>query len=191
MVRCIYDSDMMDNLKYAYDHGHQLASHTWHHKNLSTLSWDQLHDEMWRVEQALQRIVGVNPAFMRPPYGEYNDQVLQISGARGQKVVIWDFDNGDTAGLSAAQSKGRYKDLVSKHPKNVLTLNHETHNTTVYDVIPYAIQKLRDAGYQFATVAECFGGDPYQSVAGPHTKDCSDDIECENYYRDPGRAQTR
>jgi hypothetical protein len=25
-------------------------------------------------------------------YGNYNDQVLDVSGARGQSVVIWDFE---------------------------------------------------------------------------------------------------
>ncbi|KAK0469487.1 carbohydrate esterase family 4 protein [Desarmillaria tabescens] len=89
---CIYDQAEMDRVKYVYNAGHQVASHTWSHSDLTTLTWDQIHDEMWRVEQALQRIVGVVPAFMRPPYGNYNDLVLQASYIRGQKVVLWDFE---------------------------------------------------------------------------------------------------
>ncbi|KAG8792706.1 Carbohydrate esterase 4 protein [Ceratobasidium sp. 428] len=73
---CIYDADNIKRVKYAYDKGHQIASHTWAHKDLTTLTWDQVHDEMWRVEQALQRIAGVVPAFMRPPYGNYNGEQL-------------------------------------------------------------------------------------------------------------------
>lgn len=38
---CIYDADEMKRVKYAYDHGHQVASHTWAHKDLTTLTWDQ------------------------------------------------------------------------------------------------------------------------------------------------------
>lgn len=65
---CIYDADEQKRVKYAYDHGHQVASHTWAHKDLTTLTWDQsklsyyfplniplkditVHDEMWRVER--------------------------------------------------------------------------------------------------------------------------------------------
>ena len=29
---------------------------------------------------------------MRPPYGNYNQMVLDASGIRGQGVVIWDFE---------------------------------------------------------------------------------------------------
>lgn len=38
---CIYDQANADRVKYAYNHGHQLASHTWAHKDLTTLNWDQ------------------------------------------------------------------------------------------------------------------------------------------------------
>uniref|UniRef100_A0A0W0G5K7 Putative carbohydrate esterase family 4 protein n=1 Tax=Moniliophthora roreri TaxID=221103 RepID=A0A0W0G5K7_MONRR len=104
---CIYDQDASYQVKFAYSQGHQVASHTWRHADLSQLSWDEIHDEMWRVESAhklafslviimaLSRIVGVTPAFMRPPFGSYNDQVLDASGLRGQDVVIWDFDSHD------------------------------------------------------------------------------------------------
>ncbi|KAF5363184.1 hypothetical protein D9758_008334 [Tetrapyrgos nigripes] len=83
--------------------------------------------KMWRVEQALQRILGVNPAFMRP---SYNDLVLQASAVRGQKVVIWDFDDGDSTGSPPDESKADYDQLVSKHPNTVIALNHETYDYT-------------------------------------------------------------
>lgn len=35
---CIYDATSAASLKNAYDHGHQVASHTWSHKDLTTLS---------------------------------------------------------------------------------------------------------------------------------------------------------
>ena len=33
---------------------------------------------------ALQRIIGVQPAWVRPPYGALNDQVIAAANARGQ-----------------------------------------------------------------------------------------------------------
>ena len=38
---CIYNTDAVNRVKYAYNHGHQVASHTWAHKDLTTLTWDQ------------------------------------------------------------------------------------------------------------------------------------------------------
>jgi peptidoglycan/xylan/chitin deacetylase (PgdA/CDA1 family) len=168
---CIYNTNAVNRVKYAYSHGHQVASHTWAHKDLTTLTWDQIHDEMWRVEQALVRITGAYPAFMRPPYGNYNDQVLDASGIRGQSVVIWDFDSQDSLGASPQTSKNLYDGVIGRHPSNILALNHETIETTAHQVLPYAIQKLQAAGYQLVTLAECLGMPAYQSVVAPGTRD--------------------
>ncbi|TRM64700.1 carbohydrate esterase family 4 protein [Schizophyllum amplum] len=170
---CIYDQDLVDGLKYAYSQGHQLASHTWSHSDLTTLTWDQIHDEMWRVEEALQKIVGATPAFMRPPYGNYNDQVLSASYVRGQSVVYWSFDSGDSTGTPPDESNGMYDGLVGEHPGGIIALNHETYDTTAYQVLPHAIQDLQSAGYNLVTVAECMGMEPYQNFQDPGERDDS------------------
>jgi len=170
---CIYDADNQKRVKYAYDKGHQIASHTWSHADLTTLTWDQVHDEMWRVEQALTRIAGVVPAFMRPPYGNYNDNVRNVAGARGQSLAIWDFDSQDSIGATPAQSEALYDQVLAQHPSNILALNHEVYETTAHQVVPYAIAKLQAAGYKLVTLAECLGMEPYQSVGTPQTPDSS------------------
>ncbi|KAF9457977.1 carbohydrate esterase family 4 protein [Collybia nuda] len=166
-IGCIYSEDNVKRVKYAYDNGHQLASHTWAHKDLSTLTWDQIHDEMWRVEQALQRITGAYPAFMRPPYGNYNNLVLDASGIRGQSVVIWDFDSEDSRGASVARQKSLYNEIANRRPSTILALNHEVHASSVFETLPYAIQRLQSAGYKLVTLAECLGKPAYQSVGAP------------------------
>ncbi|KAJ7882275.1 carbohydrate esterase family 4 protein, partial [Mycena leptocephala] len=168
---CIYDADEQKRVKYAYDHGHMIASHTWSHKDLTTLTSNQIHDEMWRVEQALQRIIGVTPAFMRPPYGNYNNLVRQVSYLRNQSLVIWDFDSGDSTGSTVAQSEALYNGVVSSHPNTLLALNHETYETTAHQVLPYAISKLKGAGYKLVSLATCLGLQPYHRVTTPGTPD--------------------
>jgi len=166
---CIYAPQNVENIKLAYSQGHQIASHTWAHKNLSSLTFDQIHNEFWKVEQALQRIVGVTPAFARPPYGAYNNLVRQVSAQRGQKLALWDFDSGDTTGATPAQSKQMYKDAAAKHPSNILSLMHEIKEATAYDVLPFAITVLKQAGYKLVTLADCLGVQPYQKIAAPQT----------------------
>ena len=40
-------------------------------------------------------------------------------------------------------------------------------DSSVYDVLPYAIAKLQIAGYRLVTVAECLGEEPYQYRRAP------------------------
>jgi len=162
---CIYDPAQVANLQLAYADGHQIASHTWAHKDLTTLTWDQIHDEMYRVELAMQRIVGASPALMRPPYGSYNDLVREASKIRNQSLVLWDFDSGDSTGATTAQSNALYDSLAQQHPNNVLALNHETYSPTVHTILPHAYADLKAKGYKFVTVAECLNVKPYQWTA--------------------------
>jgi peptidoglycan/xylan/chitin deacetylase (PgdA/CDA1 family) len=164
---CIYSADNVKRVKYAYSKGHQVASHTWSHADLTKLSWDRNHNEFWRMEQALMRIVGVKPAFIRPPYGKYNNLVRQVAAVRGQKLVTWDFDCGDSVGVSPSQSKQRYTNIANAHPSTLLALNHEVYERTAHDVVPHAISVLKAKGYRLVTVAECLGLPAYQSVGSP------------------------
>ncbi|KZV87801.1 glycoside hydrolase/deacetylase [Exidia glandulosa HHB12029] len=155
---CIYDDSRIAAVKALYAAGHELGGHTWSHANMSSLTWDKMHNEMWKVEEALIRIVGVNPALFRPPYGEYNNLALSAIAARNQSAIMWDFDSGDSSGKTPAQTNALYDTLASKKPSSVLTLNHSTYNTTAKQTIPHALEVLSKRGYKFVTVSQCLGG---------------------------------
>ncbi|KAG9048544.1 Carbohydrate esterase 4 protein [Tulasnella sp. UAMH 9824] len=169
---CIYSTANEQRLKTAYNAGHQVASHTWGHLDWTTLSNDQLRSEMTKTDTALTKILGVKPAFVRSPYGNYNSASREVAAANGQDIVIWDFDSGDSVGKSAQQSKAEYDKVANQRPSTILTLNHETYETTAHDVLPYALQKLQAKGYNFVTVAECLGGkNPYLTKTTPGKRD--------------------
>ena len=130
--RCIYAEESVAHVKFPCSQGHQIGSHTWVHKNLSTLTSKQVNSEMARTEQAIQRLIGVQVAFTRPPYGEYNNIVRQVAVNRNQKLVNWSFDSGDSIGATPAESNAAYDKLVKDHPSSVLALNHEVYSTFLF-----------------------------------------------------------
>ncbi|KAK0468623.1 carbohydrate esterase family 4 protein [Armillaria novae-zelandiae] len=170
---CLYGDTERAAIQYAYSKGHQIASHTWGHKDLATLNSTDLEHEFALTDTALEKILGVKVAFMRPPFGSYNPSVLQVAAAHQQSVVIWDFDSGDSVGETAANSEKDYDALVGKHPSTILTLNHETVQNTSTTVIPHALDELVLAGYRLVTVAECLGRPPYLSSTKPSAQDAS------------------
>ncbi|KAG8891262.1 Carbohydrate esterase 4 protein, partial [Tulasnella sp. 408] len=170
---CIYSRENEMRLKAALAAGHQIASHTWRHADLANLDRDEVKSEMTQLDDALVKILGVKPAFVRPPYGSYNDLCRQVAQENGQSIVQWDFDSGDSAGASASQIEDAYQDIVQRHPSTILTLNHETYETTV-QALNNALETLTGAGYRLVTVAECLGGlDPYVSRTVPAVRDAS------------------
>ncbi|KAG8909930.1 Carbohydrate esterase 4 protein, partial [Tulasnella sp. 408] len=171
--QCIYSPENEMRLKNAYAAGHQLASHTWSHLDWVTLSDDELLLEMTRTDDALTKIVGVKPAFVRPPFGSYNDASVEVAKSNGQTIAIWDFDSLDSDGVTSPdESVTLYQNVAAQKPTSILTLNHETSESTARRVLPYAMGVLSAQGYSFVTVAECLGGlAPYQTVAEPQVRD--------------------
>ncbi|KAJ6473636.1 carbohydrate esterase family 4 protein [Mycena vitilis] len=164
---CIYNPDRMADVKHAYTAGHMIASHSWSHAHLIPLSTAQVQDTMFRMEEAFSRILGIKPAFMRPPYGEYNGEIQSIASARGQNLALWDWDTGDADGNSTAQSEAVYNDVVNGHLKHAVILEHEIEKTTATTLVGYALKLFKSKGYNLVTLAQCVGQNPYQAVGAP------------------------
>jgi len=174
---CIYNyQTQISNGFYA---GHLMASHTWSHANLATLTWDQIHDELWKVELAFIRFFGAIPRFFRPPYGSYNDLVIAALINRGyQGMFLWNFDLGDwqTNPPSLQSEKNAYNALSTSQP--VLALNHETYSQTSNQLVPWLVPAMKNKGWnlQTATICTGFSGgwwDWYTWVSPPGHRDNS------------------
>ncbi|KAF9577601.1 hypothetical protein BGW38_007088, partial [Lunasporangiospora selenospora] len=61
---CIYDAAVQSTLKRAIKDGHQIASHTWSHPDLTTLSVSAIQTEMIRLENSIMEVLGVKPRYM-------------------------------------------------------------------------------------------------------------------------------
>ncbi|KAF9343235.1 chitin deacetylase, partial [Mortierella sp. AD094] len=64
-----------DTVKREVAEGHHLASHTWSHHALTTLSNEQIVAEMKWTEKAVMDATGLKLKYMRPPYGDINNRV--------------------------------------------------------------------------------------------------------------------
>ncbi|KAJ7075190.1 carbohydrate esterase family 4 protein [Mycena belliarum] len=168
---CIYDSDVVDRLRYTFMAGHQIASHTWSHPNLKKLSANKITEEIVRLDTALLAILGIRTNFMRPPYGNYNTLVRQTAADQNKTLITWDWDSGDSVGESYQDSETDYDKIVAEHPTTLLALNHETEKNTAHYLVEYAVTKLLDAGYKLVTVAECLDLPLYASQGPFGTRD--------------------
>lgn len=122
--------------------GHQVASHTWDHKDLTTLDEAGITSELTQIEDALQSIIGVKPAYLRPPYYAYNDQVLSILASLGYSIVTSDIDTLDWS------SEVNAPDVFQTGLNNggSLTLCHDPLPETVSNLVPYIINAVKAKG---------------------------------------------
>ncbi|KAG0257717.1 chitin deacetylase [Mortierella polycephala] len=85
-----------ETVKREVTEGHHLASHTWSHHALTTLSNEQIVAEMKWTEKAVMAATGLRLKYMRPPYGDINNRVRFVLKKLGYIPVDWTGDEFDT-----------------------------------------------------------------------------------------------
>ncbi|KAG0151913.1 hypothetical protein CROQUDRAFT_71226 [Cronartium quercuum f. sp. fusiforme G11] len=149
---CIYDHASL--LVERFRAGHLLGSHTWGHVLLSGASYGQIHIQLELLETAFIMILGVKPLWFRPPFGVYNDLVLEVLAERGYKgLVMWSKDT-----LDADSQRPSFEEIIeaySNYPNQTNVLSHEIVETTVREVAPVVIPELKARGLKLVTISEC------------------------------------
>lgn len=153
--------------------GHQVASHTWSHADLNTLSAAQITAEMQKLDYAYQLILGKAPLYMRPPYGNYKSSVLNTLTSLGYRVAtIWNVDTNDwKTPNDMTKPKAVYNAIAkgSALEQTVLSLQHDSQQKTVADLAPFIISWAQARNLKLVTVAQCLGdtGPAYRQVTIP------------------------
>lgn len=127
--------------------GHEVASHTPYHNQLTRLVFSQIRAEAIEMDRIFNEILGHVPPFTRPPYGSYN---VTVGEALGQPMILWSIDPRDWADRNASIVCSR---VTSAAFDGAIILVHDIHASTV-DAVPCIIDNLRAQGYKFLTVSE-------------------------------------
>lgn len=140
-------SKYADTLKRAHNMGNEIGSHTYDHSDLTKLKNGELMKQIEKTNQEVEKVIGVPPSLMRPPYGSYNDKV---KAAAGVPVVTWSVDTLDWK----YRDKNKVCDAIVKNAKDgAIVLMHDLYSSTVDGAI-MAMDKLQHEGYAFVTVSE-------------------------------------
>lgn len=144
-----------------YREGHQIASHTWSHQDLSTLDLAGFNREMYYNEQAINNILGLFPTYMRPPYLSCDATCQTRAANLGYHVIQTDLDTLDWDNDSEAKigiAKANFDNALNGRTpsqSSFLPLTHDNHYWTVYSLAEYMLQRMQREGYAGVTVGTC------------------------------------
>ncbi|WJL94986.1 polysaccharide deacetylase family protein [Microbacterium sp. ET2] len=141
-----------DALRRMRDEGHEIANHTWNHPSLPSLTDEQVAAQLRDTSAAIQSVVGTRPTSFRPPYGEYDQNVLRIAGL---PAILWDVDTFDYQRPEIDTLIARAVD--APRPGSIV-LMHDIHPGTAAAAAA-TYDGLLDRGFSLVTVTQIFEGD--------------------------------
>ena len=157
-----------DIIQRVLDEGHQIGSHTQGHKNLATLTEDQIRYQLDSFETTMAHYTGQTGYMLRPPFGGCDARVLALAGV---PVIHWTID---PAAGHTVPAETMAETIIREARDGAIVLMHDTTAANV-EATALAIDALHDQGYEFVTVQELFrlkGVTPepgvlYRSVENP------------------------
>lgn len=137
-----------DIIKNESREGHEVSSHTWDHKDLTTLTKEEQRDEILSAHNLVTRLTGKGIPYYRPPYGSFNKTTVSLSDLN---ILLWSVDTNDWKLVN--DSSGVVQNAVSTAHDGAIILLHDIHPWSVNAVIDI-IKELRKQNYIFVTVSD-------------------------------------
>ena len=162
----------------AANEGHEIANHSYTHRDLEELSEDEIREEVLRTDRAI-RDAGAEPLpLLRPPYGHWDGpggKVATAAASVGYAIVTWTYSPTD---YLADADTIRARVLDNLHPDAIILLHDGSSNAPeMIAALPAIIDGAREQGYCFGLLDDGGGvvppappevEEPERPDEGPH-----------------------
>ncbi|MGF7060866.1 polysaccharide deacetylase family protein [Brassicibacter mesophilus] len=144
-----------ETLKMVADEGHEIGNHTYSHVDVSKISKDRVEHEIEGTQKIINEVTGRQSELIRPPFGFYNENLLNIASKNNLTIVLWS-PHQDSNDWSNPGVRNIIKSILSNIENGDIILLHdyvEGKSHTV-EALKTVIPELKNRGYEFVTVSE-------------------------------------
>ena len=132
------------------EEGHEIGNHTYSHKHLT-----QVDSAIWKYQidqcsDAIYEATGVLPKLFRPPYNQYNNNVLDYITDKGMTLSLYDVDPRDWGLKSSSLLKKR---VMKEVKPGAIIVFHDLSSPT-RSALGSIIESLVANGYELVTMSE-------------------------------------
>lgn len=146
-----------DQVKAIDAAGLEIGNHSNNHLKMSTLGEEEISKEISIVNNQISDLVKKTPKFFRPPFGDYNNRLIEKVEAMGLTAIQWTVDSLDWKGISSTEITKR---VCTKVTNGSIVLFHNN-SKNILEALPIILLKLKNEGYQFVTMSELVYQDNY------------------------------
>lgn len=149
-----------DDVKAIAAAGHDLGNHSQNHKQMSQISADECRQELQSVHDKVKALTGQDMVLFRPPYGDYNDTLIDAANSLGYHVIQWDVDSLDWKDYGADAIVSRVLDHKHLGNGSIILM----HNGAKYtkDALDQVITGLQEKGYELVPISQLIYKENYE-----------------------------
>ncbi|NEP81560.1 MAG: tetratricopeptide repeat protein [Okeania sp. SIO3C4] len=131
--------------------GHELANHSYSHRNMAVESPELIKSEIEKTDLLLRQLYVTNTIRFRPPYGRQSPELIELILQMQKQLIMWNVDSEDYLQKHSAES---IANKVINHVRNgsIILLHDKSYKTVKATEI--IIKNLKNKGYSFKTVSD-------------------------------------
>ncbi len=146
-----------EETKAIAESGCDIGNHSKNHLEMSKISKEKIKEELEYVNEKVEELTGKKPAYFRPPFGDYDNELIETAQSMGLQTVQWSVDSLDWKGLSATEITSR----VTKNVKNGSIVLFHNNSDNILEALPLVLANLINRGYKPVTLSELIYKDDY------------------------------
>ncbi len=146
-----------EKVKAIDDAGLEIGTHSNTHPDMAKLASSTMKSELETSMKKIEDLTGKKVELFRPPFGSYNNALINTCDSLGLKTIQWDVDSLDWKGLSAGEVTNR---VLSRVKNGSIILCHNNADNVV-DATRLILQGLKMKGYKVTSVGELVYKDNY------------------------------
>ncbi len=139
-----------DWVKEFHNRGHEVGNHSSTHPHMSQLSKEQIKNELKQTGDKIQAITGVQPTVFRPPFGDYNNLLIETAEELGYYTIQWDVDSLDWKEMGVTP----VVDRVTRNVQSGSIVLFHNNAKYVAEFLPLVLQRLQEQGYEIVPISE-------------------------------------
>ncbi|MBR7071009.1 MAG: polysaccharide deacetylase family protein [Clostridia bacterium] len=147
-----------ESVKALHEAGHQIQNHSNTHPYMTQLSKDQMCNELADCNKKIEAITGITPTLFRPPYGDYDNSVIEAIESMKMYPIQWSVDSLDWKDNATAESICNR--VVSKCENGSIILCHNDAEHTP-EALPHILKSLKEKGFEFVFISDLILKDKY------------------------------
>lgn len=141
-----------DDVKAILADGHDLGNHSENHKNMSQLSEEEIQSELMTVHNKVKELTGYDMFLFRPPYGDYDNEVIQTVKGCNYYPIQWSIDSLDWKNYGVEDIINRVCNS-DKLQGGAIILCHNGAKYTA-EALDQLLTGLEEKGFQLVPISE-------------------------------------
>lgn len=141
-----------EEVKRIAEAGHDIGNHGNTHAHGAKLSMEQNMAEIQGVHDKVKNLLGIEMNLFRPPYGEYNNNVISAGEAMNYYTIQWDVDSHDWMNKGVEYEINRVLENKNLRNGSIVLFHNDAKDTP--KALPVIIKGLKEKGYTFVPISK-------------------------------------